>query len=124
MGQAEKESAVQFLMTVIAGRIDEAYDRFVDLKGKHHNVHFASGFSALKKGMEDNHREFPGKTMTIHTVIGEGDLVSVFGHVVMKPREMEFILSHVFRFAQGRIVEMWDCGQQIPEKVINSDGAF
>jgi predicted SnoaL-like aldol condensation-catalyzing enzyme len=124
MGQAEKEIAVRFLQTVVSGQIEEAYSRYVDMKGKHHNVHFAAGFPALKKGMEENHLLFPGKTLTVHKVIGEGELVSVFGHVVMKPHELEFMLAHIFRFADGKIVEMWDCGQQIPAEIVNTDGAF
>lgn len=35
--QAHKQAAVQFLQLAVAGRIDEAYQKYVDMNGKHHN---------------------------------------------------------------------------------------
>ncbi len=34
------------------------------------------------------------------------------------------IAMHIFRLDDGKIVEMRDCGQAIPENSPNSDGAF
>jgi hypothetical protein len=31
---------------------------------------------------------------------------------------------HMFRIRNGKIAEMWDCGQQIPKDSPNTDGAF
>ncbi len=31
---------------------------------------------------------------------------------------------HIFRFAAGKIVEMWDIGQQPPDEMINERGMF
>lgn len=56
--QAHKQAAVQFLRLAVAGRIDEAYQRYVDMNGKHHNPYFSAGFPALKKGMIENHFQF------------------------------------------------------------------
>ncbi len=36
-------------------RIDEAYEKHVNLIGKHHNAHFPAGFPELKMAMIENH---------------------------------------------------------------------
>ena len=65
--QARKQAAVQFLQLVVAGQIDEAYRRYVDLSGKHHNPFFPAGFPALKKAMIENHVQFPNKSSPLRT---------------------------------------------------------
>jgi predicted SnoaL-like aldol condensation-catalyzing enzyme len=105
-----KEKAQNFLKLVIAGEIDKAYDKFVDVNGKHHNPYFAAGFPVLKKGMKDNHEQFPDKKLNIKHIIEDGDLVVV--HL------------HLFRFDSGKILEMWDIGQPIQADSPNKDGAF
>lgn len=122
--QAHKQAAVQFLQLAVAGRIDEAYQRHVDINGKHHNPYFSAGFPALKKGMIENHVQFPGKQLTVKNVIGDGDLVAVHSHIVLRPGDSGIAAVHLFRFQGDRIVEMWDCGQPVPADSPNADGAF
>jgi len=52
---------VEFLQLVVAGRVYEAYQKRVDLKGKHHNPYCPEGFPALKKAMIENQVQFPCK---------------------------------------------------------------
>jgi predicted SnoaL-like aldol condensation-catalyzing enzyme len=122
--KARKQSAVQFLQLVVAGRIDEAYQRHVDLVGKHHNPFFPAGFQALKKAMIQNHVQFPSKQLTVKNVLGDGDLVAVHSHIVLRPDETGIAAVHLFRFHNSRIVEMWDCSQPVPADSPNKDGAF
>jgi len=119
-----KEAAVQFLKMVIAGRIDEAYQKYADMNGKHHNCYFPAGLPELKKAMIDNHRQFPVKQFTVKNVIGDGPMVAVHSHLVMKEGEKGMVVVHMFRFEKDRVVEFWDCGQQIPADMPNKDGAF
>ncbi len=119
-----KQTAVQFLQLVVAGHIEEAYRRFVDMKGKHHNPFFAAGFPALQRAMMDNHRQFPNKRITPRNVIADGDLVAVHSHLVMSPGEKGMTTVHLFRFRDDKIVELWDCGQPVPDDSPNGDGAF
>ena len=119
-----KEKAQKFLKLVIAGEIDKAYDEFVDVKGKHHNPYFAAGFPVLKKGMKDNHEQFPDKKFNIKHVIEDGDLVAVHSHLVFNEGEPGMIVLHLFRFDKGKIIEMWDIGQPIQDDSPNKDGAF
>ncbi|MEK6867993.1 MAG: hypothetical protein AABX98_04170 [Nanoarchaeota archaeon] len=31
---------------------------------------------------------------------------------------------HIFRFSHGKVVEMWDLGQEVPEYSPNTNGMF
>ncbi len=97
---------MQFLQLVVAGKIDEAYQRYVDLRGKHHNPFFPAGFPALKKAMIENHAQFPDKQLTVKNVLGDGDLVAVHSHIVLRLGETGISAVHLFRFDGSRIVEM------------------
>ncbi len=120
--RARKQAALQFLQLVVAGRIDEAYQKYVDLQGKHHNPFFHAGFPALRKAMNENHIQFPNKQLTIKNVLGDGDLVAVHSHIVLRLGETGVVAVHLFRFRGDKIVEMWDCGQTVPADSLNKDG--
>jgi predicted SnoaL-like aldol condensation-catalyzing enzyme len=122
--QTHKQAAVQFLQLVVMGSIDEAYEKYVDMQGKHHNPFFPVGFPELRKAMIENHVQFPNKQLTVKNVLGDGDLVAVHSHILLRPGETGISAVHLFRFQDNRIVEMWDCGQPIPADSPNKDGAF
>jgi predicted SnoaL-like aldol condensation-catalyzing enzyme len=122
--RALKQAAVQFLQLVVVGRIDEAYEKHVDPQGKHHNPYFPQGFPALKKAMIENHVQFPNKQLIVKNVLGDGDMVAVHSHIVLRPGETGIAVVHLFRFRFGRITELWDCGQPVPSDSPNKDGAF
>jgi predicted SnoaL-like aldol condensation-catalyzing enzyme len=122
--QMHKHAARDFLQLVIAGEIDEAYGKYVDMGGKHHNVFFPSGFANLKAAMAENQNQFPNKEFTIKNVIGDENLVAVHSHLRFNPTEKGMVVVHLFRFQGGKIVEMWDLGQAIPPGMPNTDGAF
>lgn len=122
--QAFKKAAVHFLQLVVTGRIEEAYKKYVDMNGKHHNPFFPAGFPALQKAMAENHVQFPNKELNVKNVIGEDDLVAVHSHIEFSPSEKGVAAVHIFRFHGDKIVEMWDCGQPIPADSPNKDGVF
>lgn len=119
-----KQVARQFIELIGAGRIDEAYQRYVAMDGKHHNPFFVAGFPALQAAMKANYIQFPDMRLTIKDVIGDGEMVAVHSSVVMRPGEPGFATVHWFRFKADRIVEMWDVAQSLPSDLINLDGAF
>ncbi len=119
-----RQAAVQFLKLVVSGHIDEAYQKYVDMKGKHHNPFFPAGFPALQKAMKENHSQFPNKEINVKHVLADGDLVAVHSELVLTPGGDRMSVVHVHRFQGNRIVELWDCGQQVPADSPNKDGAF
>lgn len=117
-----KEIAEKFLQLVVTGKIDEAYKKFVDMNGKHHNLFFPAGFPALKEAMKENHIQFPNKTLQIKNIIEENNLVTTHSKITLGEEEISVV--HIFRFKNGKIIEMWDVAHEIPEVTINNDGAF
>ena len=122
--QSHKESALDFLNLVVAGYIDDAYDKYVNMYGKHHNVYYSAEFNSLKQGMIENHVKFPNKRLMVKNVLGDGNLVAVHSNIVMKTGEPGVAVVHIFRFEVGQIIEMWDIGQAIPIDSPNRMGAF
>jgi len=57
-------------------------------------------------------------------VLGDGDIVAVHSQLVIKPGDPGMTVVHIFRFESGKVVEMWDIGQQLPVESPNIDGAF
>jgi predicted SnoaL-like aldol condensation-catalyzing enzyme len=122
--QAQKETAVDFLQLVISGSIDEAYNNYVNMHGRHHNMYNAADFASLKQGMIENHAQFPSKRIMVKNVIGEGALVAIHSNVILTPGEPGIAVVHIFRFENGKIVEMWDICQPVPLESPNRLGAF
>jgi len=121
--EGNKKAALDFLELVIAGKIDEAYEKYVDMNGKHHNVATLAGMTELNKGMKGAEEQFPNKQFEVQHVVGDGDFVAVHSHLALKVGAVDFAAVHLFRFANGKIVELWDVAQDIT-KSINADGAF
>lgn len=124
MRDENKKAAVDYLNMIVEGRIDEAYEKYIDMNGKHHNAYHESGFEALKKGMKDNDAQFPNKKYEIKHVLADDELVSIHGRMILDPGKTEVSVVHLMKFKNGRIVEMWDCGQIIPAHLPNKDGMF
>lgn len=118
-----KKIAEQFLEMIVKGDVEKACGTYLDLKGKHHNPSFPAGFLEFQKALIENHKQFPNKKLSTKHIVEEGDLVVVHSKLIMQPGE-ELVVVHLFRFEGGKIVEMWDCGQEIPLDSPNKDGAF
>ncbi len=119
-----QQAALDFLKMVVAGRIEQAYAKHVDMKGKHHNAYTPAGFEALKKGMLENDGMFPNKQFEVKKVLEAGNQVAVHSRLVLKIGELELAVVHWFRFEGEKIVELWDLAQPIQKDVVNKDGMF
>jgi len=120
----QKQVAQDFLQMVVAGNIEQAYRRYVDMQGKHHNFFFPAGFPALQKAMIENHTLFTNKQIEVKNVLADGDLVAVHSRLILKEGGEEMAVIHLFQFKGDQIVEMWDIGHSIPGDSPNADGAF
>jgi predicted SnoaL-like aldol condensation-catalyzing enzyme len=116
--------ATDFLTMVCDDRVDEAYAQFVSPDFRHHNPWFAGDADSLRAGMAQDLARFPGKRITIHQALEDGDRVAVLSHVRHVPQERGYAVVHVFRFEGGRIAELWDVGQEIPADAVNANGVF
>jgi predicted SnoaL-like aldol condensation-catalyzing enzyme len=116
--------ATDFLSLVVKGEIDQAYEKYVDMNGKHHNMYYAGDFATLMQGMKDNEAQFPNKAFHIKQVFADGNKVAVHSHVVLEKNTPGIAVVHMFLFENGKIVEMWDVGQMLQGDSTNMNGAF
>ena len=124
MADSDKNAAVSFLKLASSGKVHEAYSKFVGEGFRHHNPFFEGSAESLQAGMEANASQNPDKALDVKRVIAEADLVAVHSHVQQKPGERGAAVVHIFRFENGRIVELWDLGQPVPEESPNQFGMF
>lgn len=124
MRDNHKDIAVAFLEMASGGEVHEAYSQFVGSGFKHHNPFFEGTAEALATGMEENARQYPNKKIEVKRVVAEGDFVVVHSHVRLEPNSQGAAVVHIFRFENGRIVELWDVGQPVPQDMQNQHGMF
>ncbi len=124
MANRNKDAAVTFLQMASRGDVREAYSKFVGTNFKHHNPYYEGSAETLMTAMEENARENPSKTLDVKLTIQEGDFVAVHSHVRLSPDQPGGAVVHIFRFEEGRIVELWDVGQGVPEQSPNQYGMF
>lgn len=115
MTDTYKDAAVSFLKLASSGNVSEAYAKYIGEGFRHHNPFFEGSAKALQAGMEENAKQSPNKIFTILRTISEGDFVVTHSHVQQNPAQRGAVVVHIFRFENGKIVELWDVGQPIPE---------
>ena len=124
MSDSNKGVATSFLNLASNGRVDEAYSKFVGNGFRHHNAFFEGSMESLRAGMKENAIQNPAKVFEVKRVIAEGDFVVTHSHVQQKAGDLGAAVVHIFRFENGKIVELWDLGQPIPENSPNQYGMF
>jgi predicted SnoaL-like aldol condensation-catalyzing enzyme len=74
--------------------------------------------------MEENARQNPENVFEVKRSIAEGDYVVVHSQVRQSPDVRGAVVVHIFQFENGRIVEIWDLDQPVPESSPNQYGLF
>ena len=116
--------ASEFLRMCARGEVREAYARFVADDFVHHNAWFAGDRESLLLAMEQSAAAEPNKSFEIKQVIDGGDRIAVLSHLVRASADIEYAVVHIARIDGGRIVELWDVGQEIPKDSPNANGMF
>ncbi|MBX2990271.1 MAG: nuclear transport factor 2 family protein [Bacteroidetes bacterium] len=122
--QSLKESAAGFLTLVAAGKVREAYDRYIGPGFRHHNPYFRGDADSLREAMQANALESPDKILEVQFALQDGDRVAIFSRIRQHPEDRGAAVVHIFRFEAERIVEAWDIVQAVPEKSPNEHGMF
>ncbi|WP_027964068.1 nuclear transport factor 2 family protein [Halalkalibacillus halophilus] len=119
-----KKQAITFLKLIASGEVEEAYQRYVSPDFLHHNAHFQGDADSLKFAMKENAVANPNKVLETKLAIQEEEMVTVYSHVKQNPEDLGVAVVHIFRFHEGKIIELWDLGQPIPEDSPNENGMF
>lgn len=122
MGNAD--IATDFLRMCARGEAPEAYDRYVAPDFVHHNAWFPADRESLLRAMQESAAAEPNKSFEVKQVIEGGDRVAVLSHLRRAGADLEYAVVHIARFADGKIVELWDLGQEIPRDSPNALGMF
>jgi predicted SnoaL-like aldol condensation-catalyzing enzyme len=124
MAASNKEIAVAFLQMASGGDVGQAYAKYVAPDFRHHNPHFEGSARSLQRGMEESARQNPSKSLEVKRAIGEDDLVVVHSRVRQWAEDPGSAVVHIFRFENGRIAELWDVAQPVPEQSPNQFTMF
>ncbi|WOV87047.1 nuclear transport factor 2 family protein [Sporosarcina oncorhynchi] len=119
-----KVKAVSYQQMIVAGKIDEAYEKYVSPDFRHHNPYFSGDGGSLKQAMKENDGMSPNKTFEVKQTIEEAGMVMVYSHIKQNPDDLGAAVVHIFRFSNGKIIEMWDVGQPVPAESPNENGMF
>jgi len=120
----KKEIAQEFLKLAAKGHSHEAFRLYVSKDFKHHNVYFRGDADTLMLAMEESAKTNPNKIFTIHHVLEDGNLVVVHSHLQQTLTDLGTAVVHILRFESDKIIELWDLGQAVPDKMINENGMF
>jgi predicted SnoaL-like aldol condensation-catalyzing enzyme len=119
-----KKAAIEFLTMCASGDVVEAYGRHVAADFRHHNPYFKSDRASLLEAMAQSAAEEPNKAFDVKQAIASSDTVAVFSHLQRAQTDVDYAVVHILRFENGKIVEMWDIGQEVPDDSPNELGMF
>ena len=119
-----RDIAREFLRMCARGEVREAYGRHVAQAFVHHNAWFAGDRESLLLAMEQSAAAEPNKSFEPKQVVEGGDRVAVLSHLQRAGAGLEYAVVHIARFEEGKIVELWDLGQEIPKDSPNALGMF
>lgn len=122
--QSYKQIAIDFLNLTAAGASREAFEKYVGEGFKHHNIYFKGDAETIMLAMEENAKQMPEKTFKILHALEDGDMVSTHSHFKQNATDPGYAITHILRFENGKIMEMWDFGQQVPRETVNENGMF
>ena len=118
----KKETAQDFLKLCARGDSRKAFELYVHKDFKHHNAYFKGDANTLMVAMEDSHKKSPNKEFKMLRALEDGDLVAVHSFVKQDQFEKGFVVMHIMRFEDDKIMELWDFGQEIPKDMPNENG--
>lgn len=122
--RSKTDIATEFLAMCAGGQVRQAYDRHVAAGFRHHNAWFPSDRQSLLDGMAQSAEAEPDKSFAVMQAIESEDRVATLSHLRREQADADFAVVHILRFEGGKIVEMWDVGQEIPKDSPNALGMF
>ena len=121
----KKDIATDFLKLAASGKVREAYEKYVSPDFRHHNAYFKGDRQSLLEAMEEASVKSPNKSIEIARTLENGDLVATHSRVLRADQNaLEIAVVHIFRFKDGKIIEEWEAGQEVPKDSPNENGVF
>jgi predicted SnoaL-like aldol condensation-catalyzing enzyme len=122
--ETNKKNVVEFYEKALNQKDFEAAARYLGPRYTQHNPVAADGPEGLKAFIQFLRDKFPSSRSEIKRVFADGDYVIVHVHAMREPGTRGRAIIDIFKLENGKIVEHWDVGQDIPEKPANPNGMF
>ena len=74
--------------------------------------------------MQQNAVAHPDKIFEVQRALQDGELVAVHSRIRFLDASQVMAVVHLFRFYEGKIIELWDVGQAVPDQSPNELGMF
>lgn len=124
MSDSNRQSAIAFLNTVVAGNIAEAYETHGSPEMQHQTPFFAGDVASFQEAMEEDRLALPNKALDVLRTIAEGELVAVHSPIRMSKDDDGMAVVHLLRFQEGKVGELWSVGQPVLEDSPNKKAMF
>ncbi|WP_445116628.1 nuclear transport factor 2 family protein [Acinetobacter sp. WZC-1] len=105
-------------------KVQEYADRYISNTYTQHNPSVPDGKNAVIEYFTTYFKENPDATTSIKRVIAQGDLVVLHVHSTRNKQDRGAAIMDIFRVKNGKIVELWDVIQPIPEQSANNNTMF
>jgi predicted SnoaL-like aldol condensation-catalyzing enzyme len=122
--ETNKKNVVEFYEKALNQKDFEAASKYLGPRYTQHNPAAADGPDGLKAFIQFLRDKFPDSRSEIKRVFADGDNVIVHVHAMREPGTRGRAIIDIFKLENGKIVEHWDVGQDIPEKAANQNGMF
>lgn len=119
---SNKTKARTFLQFAGMGKVRQGFDDFISENFIHHNQYFEGDRKTILKAMEEDHASNPNLSIEIKHCYEDGQFVIT--HSLVKKKDIDIVVVHIFRFEEDMITEMWDLGQIIDPLSPNKNGLF
>ena len=119
---ANKKTVAGFYQELFGDKEVNAIDKYIGETYIQHNPSVADGKEALKQAVTQWFKGAPKERIDIQHLSAEGNLVYI--HTKSKRGTTTVSTIDIFRFENGKIVEHWDVGQDVPEKSANPHPMF
>ncbi|MCB2204806.1 nuclear transport factor 2 family protein [bacterium] len=122
--EANKSNAIAFYRMAYSGDPKGAVEKYVGDDYIQHNPLVGNGKQSFIDYFTEMQQQYPDKSIEFVRAVAEGDLVALHTHQVW-PGNDEWVTMDFFRFdAAGKVVEHWDCIQQIPSETRNGNTMY
>jgi len=120
--EANKKLVADFYQELFGDKEVNAIDKYIGDVYIQHNPSVADGKEALKQAVTQWFTGAPKEKIDIQHLSAEGDLVYIHTKSVRGATTVSII--DIFKIENGKVVEHWDVGQEVPKKSANSHPMF
>jgi predicted SnoaL-like aldol condensation-catalyzing enzyme len=122
--ETNKKNVAEFYEKALNQKDFDAASKYLGSRYTQHNPVAADGPEGLKAFIQFLRDKFPNNHSEIKRAFADGDYVILHVHAVREPGTRGRAIIDIFKLENGKIVEHWDVGQDVPEKAANSNGMF